>query len=417
MSADTPLLNALQQALADRADTGMYIFDITEPLPSSAPDLFSNDYLSLTTDPVAREYLVARIANNPCLFGSTGSRLATGNSDDYNALERRLQHHYHAPAALLTNTGFTANLAFWGSVPQPNDIIIYDDLIHMSCREGFRLAQAEASYRFDHNSVSSFHAVLVDALKKHPKIVSGNATVFISVESLYSMDGDFCPLREIVELVEKLVPSGHAHIAVDEAHTTAMYGPDGSGFVAHLGLNDRVHTTMHTFGKAVGLQGGVILTSPTIRQYLINFARSFMFATSMPHISIHAANSLFDVIMSERGNQLRKQLRANCLYAYAALSTAFKRVPKDVLRLEDNPMYEGATELCSPIIPIFSTLANDLSDFLRPRGYAATPFTYPVVRDPRIRLIIHARNTKEDIDGFVTLLMQWASGKRPVARL
>ena len=296
---------------------------LDNPLPSYAPDFFSNDYLSLSTDPSLRDMFLRKVqeAAPARLLGSTGSRLTTGNSSEFIALEIAFKHFFGAPSALLFSSGFNANLAFLSTVPQKSDVIIYDELIHTSCREGIR--GSRASYRFAHNSVASFEECLLGVLQKHPQISRGTSTVFVVVESLYSMDGDFCPLTEIVELVETLVPPGHAHIVVDEAHTSGTCGPNGAGYVCHLGLNDRVHTKVHTFGKGWGFHGGmcwsslghafrkltqcftaVVLTSPIIRDYLINFAKSVKFSTSMPYTDIYALEACLSVVSSPRGQEV-----------------------------------------------------------------------------------------------------------------
>ncbi|KIJ63830.1 hypothetical protein HYDPIDRAFT_112799 [Hydnomerulius pinastri MD-312] len=409
MSQESPLHHALQLAVAHRAQTGMTHFSLDEPLPSSAPDLFSNDYLSLSTDAILRESFIHQALAAPQLFGSTGSRLGTGNSEAYNALERKLERFFEAPSALLFSSGFSANSAFFASVPQSDDVIIYDELVHTSCREGFRMSSArDALYRFAHNSVASFEDCLQRVLRKHPQIIHGNSTVFISLESLYSMDGDFCPLAEIVQLVEDLVPAGHAHIVVDEAHTSGICGPNGSGYVSLLGLNHRVHTKVHTFGKAWGFHGAVVLTSPTVREYLVNFAKSVIFSTSMPYTDIYALHCCLDVISSERGQELRQSLNQMARYAHKQLTNALRHVPDGILCLEPSSSVVENSGPCSPIIPIFTPLAQNLADCLLEKGYGVTPMTYPIVRRPRIRMIAHARNTEEDIDSFINTIVQWA---------
>ena len=260
MSHDSPLFNSLQLAITSRIQKDLTVYCLDQPLPSHAPDFFSNDYLSLSADDSVRDIFLrrAQAASPGRLFGSSGSRLLTGNSTEFNALEKAFQSFFQAPSALLFGSGFSANVAFLGAVPQKNDVIIYDELIHASCRDGIR-SSPRASYRFSHNSVASFKECLLRVLQNHPEVIQGNSTVFVVIESLYSMDGDFCPLTEIVEVVESSVPAGRAHIVVDEAHTSGIYGPNGTGYVAHLGLNDRVHTKVHTFGKAWGYHGGMYI--------------------------------------------------------------------------------------------------------------------------------------------------------------
>ena len=256
-----PLHNSLQQAIADRSKQGMTIFRLDEPLPASAPDFFSNNYLSLSTDRSVRDTFLRKVqAAAPArLLGSTGSRLSTGNSFESNALETAFKQFFGAPSALFMGSCFSANVAFVTAVPQKNDVIIYDEMVHVSSRDGIRTSTCD-SYRFAHNSVASLRECLLGVLQKHPQIARGSSTVFILLESLYSMEGDFCPLTEMVELVETLLPTGNAHIVVDEAHTSAICGPNGTGYVSHLGLNDRVHTKIHSFGKGWGFRGGMYLS-------------------------------------------------------------------------------------------------------------------------------------------------------------
>ena len=262
MSQPSALHGSLQQAISNRAKDGMTIFDLDEPLPSAAPDFFSNNYLSLSTDNAVRGIFLRRVqtAAPTRLLGSTGSRLSTGNSFESNALETAFKRFFGAPSALFMTSCFSANLAFVAAIPRKDDVIIYDELVHVSCRDGIRGSPC-ASYRFAHNSLASLKERLLGALQKHPQIARGTSTVFILLESLYSMEGDFCPLTEMVELVETLVPAGHAHIVVDEAHTSATCGPNGTGYVSLLGLNDRVHTKIHSFGKAWAFRGGDVLFS------------------------------------------------------------------------------------------------------------------------------------------------------------
>ncbi|KAF9230684.1 8-amino-7-oxononanoate synthase [Melanogaster broomeanus] len=397
MSQGSPLLDALQQAVAHRV-----------PLPSSAADLFSNDYLSLSTDPVVREIFLRKALEAPRLLGSTGSRLTTGDSEECNALETRLYRFFGAPSALLFDSGFIANLGFFSSVPQSDDVIIYDELVHASCREGFRISAARnALYRFAHNSVTSFEECLRNVLRKHPQIIHGKSTLFVSVESLYSMDGDFCPLAEIVQLVEDLVPAGHAHIVVDEAHTSGMCGPNGSGYVSLLGLNHRVHTQVHAFSKAWGFHGAVVATSPTVREYLMHSAKSLVFSTSMPYTNVYALQACLDVISSDRGQELRQNLVRLSCYAHKQVLRALEGVPGGLLSVDNSLSRTHDSGLCSPIIAILTPLAQNLTDHLQKKGYRVTPITYPLVKRSRIRMTIHTHNTEEDIDSFVNELLRW----------
>ena len=325
MSHLSPLHNSLQKAIAHR-EVALGMRYVDKPIPSHGPDLFSNNYLSLSSDHSRRDVFLRKVqeAAPTRLFGSTGSRVMTGNSSEMNALETAFKQFFAAPSALLFSSGFNANVSFFSNVPQNHDVIIYDELVHASCIDGIRLSSCP-SYSFTHNSVAAFEKCVLSVQQKHPHITRGTSTVFIVLESLYSMDGDLCPLTEIVELAETHLPAGCAHIVVDEAHTTGLCGPNGTGYVSHLGLNDRVHTQVHVLSKAWGFHGGmccpspeyhssrnltlimftgVLLTSQIIKDYLINFSKSIMFSTEIPFTDIYALEATLSVISSARGQEV-----------------------------------------------------------------------------------------------------------------
>jgi 8-amino-7-oxononanoate synthase len=224
--------------------------------PSASKDFSSNDFLSLSTSPILRNaYLSELNSHSDFRLGSGGSRLLDGNSLYAENLEKEIASFHGAEAALLFNSGFDANEGFFACVLQSGDVVVYDAFIHASVHEGMRLSRAGRKIKFEHNSVSDLETILSE-LMKDEKITKGERNVFVAVESLYSMDGDLCPLKEIVELVEKMLPEGNGHIAVDEAHSNGIYGPQGRGIVCSLGLEDRIFARLHTFGKAIGCNGG-----------------------------------------------------------------------------------------------------------------------------------------------------------------
>lgn len=160
----------------------------------------------------------------------------------------------------MFNSGFDANEGFFACVPQSGDVVVFDAFIHASVHEGMRLSRAWRKFKFEHNSVEDLERILGELLRDE-KIRMGKKNVFVAVESLYSMDGDLCPLNEIVELIEKMLPSGNGHIIVDEAHSNGIYGSQGRGIVCSLGLEDKIFARLHTFGKAIGCNGGKILNT------------------------------------------------------------------------------------------------------------------------------------------------------------
>jgi 8-amino-7-oxononanoate synthase len=251
------LTNSTTTALQGRARTGASLFDPSRRLPSYAPDFFSNDYLSLSSFSHMRQELLDKLHESPSLFGSQGSRALNGTTDNHIGLERYFRDLYEAPAAMIFNSGYIANLSFLGGVPQPGDIYVHDELVHASCHDGMQMSRARnAMFSFSHNCPTSFETCILRVLEDHPQISAGTSTMFIVLESTYSMDGDFCPLQEFVALVEKHVPPSAAHIVVDEAHSLGLCGPRGMGLVKHLGLENRVHTVIHPLTKAPNFIGG-----------------------------------------------------------------------------------------------------------------------------------------------------------------
>lgn len=187
-----------------------------QTLPKEEIDFASNDYLSFATDKNEGVKYVQRLQNlgRPAL-GSTGSRTASGNSRQHVALENRLAEFHKAEAALLFNSGYDANNAVWTYIPQPGDVILYDQYIHASVHEGMKLSRASVRIEFDHNSEPELRRYLFQ-LAESPKIKSGELNVFIAVESLYSMDGDLSPLAEIVETAQEILKAGNWFIIIDE---------------------------------------------------------------------------------------------------------------------------------------------------------------------------------------------------------
>ena len=220
-------------------------------------DFSSNDYLSLASSPLLRARFLDKLTAAPHVLGSGGSRLLV-NGPAHAALETRLARFFRAPTALLFNSGFDANVGFFSAVPQPGDALVFDEHIHASVHDGMRASRVQPDMRrpFAHNSVDALRYALERLIEEYPDMLTGGRSAFLTVETLYSMDGTVCPLVEMVEVMEELLPCGNGYVVVDEAHATGIYGPQGRGLVALLGLEDRVLARLHTFGKALAGTGG-----------------------------------------------------------------------------------------------------------------------------------------------------------------
>lgn len=356
----------LQQRLIKRQEEGT----LRSLSLFSGVDFYSNDYLGC-----------ARIETPSTGQGSTGSRLISGNTEEAEQCERILATFFRSPSALVFNSGYDANVGFFGAVPQRDDVVLYDEHIHASARDGIRIGMAK-SYRFEHNSVQD----LRDRLKK-----TEADQVYVAIESLYSMGGDMAPLKELIDVCEEF----GAHLVVDEAHAAGVYGEHGEGLIAALGLEDRVAARLITFGKAYGSHGAAILGSEVLKDYLVNFARSFIYTTALPP---DAYKRIADMVGSPLLKELRETLFDNIQYF---------RVVANELGIE------LSSEINSPIqiIRMSAEATKRAADTLG-KTYAVKAILPPTVAagDECLRICLHAHNSQEDITGIVQHLHQYIHG-------
>jgi 8-amino-7-oxononanoate synthase len=333
-------------------------------------DFWSNDYLGYARSPIT----VSSESG-----GSTGSRLISGNLPVTEQLEQKLADFFKGETALLFNSGYDANLGLLSSLPQKNDIVLYDEHIHASMRDGIRLSFAK-SYGFQHNSLTD--------LEKKLQIEPGeNGVKFVCIESLYSMGGDFSPLYKIIELCEKY----DAYLILDEAHSGGLFGENGEGFSIALELQHRIFARVYTFGKAFGCHGAVVVGSDLLRQFLINYSRSLIYTTALPHTAIaHIHENVFRT----DNDALRRQLFANITY--------FRKLCKEKKSV-------SMSEINSPIQmirvgDIQKTLT--ISARLKENGFLVKAILSPTVKegDESIRICLHAFNTREEIEKMTLLL-------------
>ncbi len=336
-------------------------------------DLCSNDYLGLSRDPQFHKAISDEMATVSTPWsGATGSRLITGNSQLAEELERKIAIFHETEEALLFNSGYDANVGFFSSVPQRNDLIFYDDLIHASVRDGLKLSRAR-SVPFQHNNLDDLKQKLTEAEADN---------IYIALESLYSMDGDFAPLESLVTIA---MDDERINLVVDEAHATGVYGKEGEGRVGELGLEEMIYARIHTFGKGLGSHGAVIVGSNVLKQFLINYARSFIFTTSLPLHSLISIKIAYELIptLQDRRDHIR------------SLITTFR----DAINQTDKMwLLNSPSPIQSVVIP-GNTLAKDVSHKLEEAGYYVKAILYPTVPrgKERLRICLHAFNTEEEI--------------------
>jgi 8-amino-7-oxononanoate synthase len=231
-------------------------------------DFTSNDYLGLAESEDLRRAAADAVARGVPV-GSGGSRLLRGNHPEHEVLEAEAAAYFGAETALYFGGGYVANLAIFATLPQRGDLVVHDELIHASVHEGLRRGRAEF-VGVKHNDIGAFDAAIV-----RWRAAGGKGRPWLSVESLYSMDGDSPDLAALFDIAER----HDAMIVIDEAHATGVLGPNGRGLAAAFEGRDNV-ITLHTCGKALGTVGGFILAPKIIRDFLVNRARPFIFATA-----------------------------------------------------------------------------------------------------------------------------------------
>ncbi|KAK2762337.1 hypothetical protein FQN54_001347 [Arachnomyces sp. PD_36] len=396
------LFHAFKAALDGRAAKSS-LRKLTLHSPDSV-DFSSNDFLSLSTSPAFRSLFIQQLAQNPSRpMGSGGSRLLDGNSAYAEELEQSIASFHDAPSGLLFNSGFDANMAVFSCIPQPGDVILYDQHIHASVHEGMRLSRAGKCLPFAHNSVSHLEAVLTDRLQDDPLLVAGTRNVFVAAESLYSMEGDVAPLERMVQVIESLLPRGNGYLIVDEAHSTGLFGPKGGGIVQELGLSSRIFARLHTFGKALTSHGAIVLCSPLTREYMINYARSLIYTTAMPFPTLASICAAYELMSRGETEPLRIQLRALIRHFSASLNGLLTQRPQlpSILQMRHHAN--------SPIISLQTPYPRELASFCQEAGFAVRPIMPPTIPagTERVRICLHAGNTISEIDRFAKVLESW----------
>lgn len=263
----THLNDALARSL-ERRKSHSTIRSLTVPPPNSV-DFSSNDFLSLATCQELKNLYLEELQRGPATIrlGSGGSRLLDGNSTYAERLEDDIAAFHRAAKGLLCNSGFDANTGLFSCLPQPGDAILYDEFIHASVHDGMRLSRAGQKVAFAHNSANAFETALRRVIDGDELIGRGRRNVFVAVEAVYSMDGDVAPLKDIIDIVHKLLPQGNGHLIVDEAHSNGVLGQNGRGLVCQLGLENKVLVRLHTFGKALACNGGTTPSRSQITRY------------------------------------------------------------------------------------------------------------------------------------------------------
>lgn len=367
-----PAEHFLQQQLERRQENGLLRKLITGDLPY---DFCSNDYLGFARSAQLKTMIADQLQEiSPSLNGSTGSRLLAGNHAYTEKTEQHIADYHEAEAGLIFNSGYDANVGLLSSVPQRGDTIITDELIHASLIDGARLSHADR-VKFRHNNCAD--------LEK--KLQQAKGLKYVVVESVYSMDGDIAPLREIAELCRQ----HEANLIVDEAHAIGVFGPGGKGLAAELRLNESIFAKIVTFGKALGTHGAAVLGSKILRSYLVNFARSFIYTTAAPLHAIVSINCAYQ-LLADGKHQVLLQNRIE----------TYNRVMEKV-----GFSVAGKSAIQTVVLP-GNEVARQAAQQLQHAGFDVRAILSPTVPagKERLRICLHAFNSDEEIRQLIAHL-------------
>lgn len=379
---------------------------------STACDFSSNDYLGFCTNYKYQQFVAKYITSHPrapSSTGSTGSRLLSGHSRRVELFESTAATFHCAQTALLMNSGYDANLSLLSSVPGPQDAIIHDELIHASVHDGMRMSRARNNlFAFRHNDVRSMTANVRKAVSQHP------GSVIVCVESVYSMDGDLAPLVDLLNslcALEKQL-SREMYLIVDEAHSGGLYGPNGAGLCVHHKIQNHPNLLARvvTHGKAFAAHGAVILGSATLKLYLVNYARPFIYSTALPPHSVAVLQAVYTFMKSLEAHKARRRVWSLVDHFYTYAST---RLPSDcILHHKVKTPIEGIA------IP-GNTQCVRVANKLLKKGFDVYPIRSPTVPRgmERIRIIIHAHNTEGEIERLVTAIAQTLENEKARPKL
>ena len=340
----------------------------TPPSDGDLLNFASNDYLNFARHPALAE--AAAKAGQAAGAGATASRLVCGTHALHEELESRLARFKGYPVALLFGSGYLANLGAIPALVGRDDTVFADRLAHASIVDAALLSRATLK-RFQHNDPEHLDRLLA---------ARGAGRALVVTESVFSMDGDLAPLRDLTDVAEK----HGAMMLVDEAHATGVFGPHGAGLVAASGLGGRINVSLFTLSKALGGYGGAVACSSALREWLVNTARAFIYTTAPPPAVVASALAALDLL------EAHADLGATVLRRAARFRELLHAEGLDTLNSE------------SPIVPVVlgdNARALHVAERLKERGLLAIAIRPPTVPEgtARIRFTVTLAHTDDDI--------------------
>ncbi|PYI20104.1 aminotransferase [Aspergillus violaceofuscus CBS 115571] len=407
----------LRLALDQRQREGRLIQPASPSEVQGTIDFGSNDTLSLSSSGALSEAFLHQLEKHPDFtVGSSSTRVFEGTRQYLEDIERDLALFYNAENAMVFGSGFDANVAIWSVISQPGDIVIFDELMHACARQGMKNGRAKA-VPFVHNDCASLRNCLETARERNRSIAEAKQVVFICFESVYSMDGDEAPIHEIIQAASESLPLGNYVLVIDEAHSNGLVGPNGSGLIHQYGLEGKFTIRVQTCGKALGASGGVVLCNNTIKRTLLNYPGNVIFTTAPSFVTVAAIRAAYELLASEDGERRRARLQHNIKFTYWTLTNHpqwEEAKDRGIIRLPTETGWHSRA-FRSAIFALVTQpgKARSLAKPLKQVKFWVNPVEFPIVPRnlDRVRLMIHADNTEEQIGAVVQLIMRWAMGQ------
>ena len=343
-------------------------------------NLASNDYLGLANDDTLQQAFLEKLAEKRPHFTSSSSRLLTGNFPEYESLEQRMAEAFQREACLLFNSGYHANIGILPAVANKQTLIVADKLVHASIIDGIRLSDAPF-VRYRHNDYAHLHEILQKQHLNYERII-------VVTESLFSMDGDFADLPQLVAFKRQF---DNVMLYVDEAHGIGVYGEQGLGVAEQMNCLPYIDFLVGTFGKALASMGAYVVCDQVIKDYLINTMRPLIFSTALPPFNVAWTEFLFEK---------RPYFQAKRQHLMQ-LSARLRQVVAEQLNM---PMLSE-----SHIVPLIlgdNQRTVQTAQCLQQQGYYCLPIRPPTVPvgTSRIRLSLTADITHDELEQFIEQL-------------
>ncbi|PNY26686.1 5-aminolevulinate synthase [Tolypocladium capitatum] len=406
----------LEEALdARRADHSLFTRTMSAWKSGQAIDFCSNDLLSLGVGGRIRTAFLEELAKHPNFnLYAGGSRMMDGNYSYIEEVEQEIADFHGAETALLVNSGYEANGAIFAAIPRPGDAIVFDELVHASAHDGMMHSLARSRVPFRHNDADSFRDSLMSVLDSEPMIRDGSRSILVCVESVYSMDGDVCPLMELLDVAKEVGSKQSVVFIVDEAHATGILGPNGRGLVNALGVEKEIAIRLHTCGKALASTGAVILGSASVRTALMNFARCVIYTTAPSFPTVAAVRAGYNLLRSGATQAAQARIPELVKYFFKAIASKDVWSQASDMGILSIPLSEDweAREHLVHVVPVWTRQRYNywLVFHLQLSGICAFPIDYPAVKkgESRIRVMFHSDNTEAQVDALVTALCGFA---------